>query len=129
MENRIQNCPLPKRWDYDSPLDGRPIWLASLTATTNDRTMTQPAARSRAELRHYATTYEVVAEIPGEVPLRLGFTSRVSRRTLISLARDHAADLLPHVGDNDPVSYSAAGGLRLGNVVVRKSGRTERECA
>jgi len=91
--------------------------------------MPNPAPRSRDQLRYYATTYEVVAVIPGHEPVRLGFTARPSKRAFIRLAHDHAALLLPHIEENDAVSYTAAGGLRLGAVTIRRSGRTERECA
>jgi hypothetical protein len=85
--------------------------------------------RSRTDLKHYATTYEVVAELPGD-SIRLGFTARPSRREFLRLAREHADVFLPHLSDDDTASYSAASGLRLGRaVLVRVSGRTERECA
>ncbi len=85
--------------------------------------------RTRADLKYHATTYEVVAELP-EDTIRLGFTARPSRREFLRLARRHADLLLPHLFDDDTASYSAASGLRLGRaVLVRRSGRTERECA
>jgi hypothetical protein len=85
--------------------------------------------RSRLVLRRYATSYEVIAELPTGV-LRLGFTARPSRAIYLSLARSQADAILPYVTDDDMASYTAAGGLRLGlNVLVRTSGRTERQCA
>lgn len=91
--------------------------------------MPNPAPRTRDQLRHYATTYEVVAVIPGHEPIRLGFTERPSKIAFIRMAQDHATLLLLHIGENDSVSYTAAGGLRLGAITIRRSGRTERECA
>jgi hypothetical protein len=85
-------------------------------------------ARTREALQYRDTTYEVVAIIPGREAVRLGFTARPSKATFIRLARAHSALLLPHLGDDDAVSYSASAGLRIGAVVVRKSGRTERDC-
>lgn len=85
--------------------------------------------RTRAEMHRRLTTYEVVAETPAGV-IRLGFSHRTGRADLLRLARRHAAVLLPHVSETDQVSYSMRDGLRLGaRVVVRKSGRTERDCA
>jgi hypothetical protein len=87
------------------------------------------AARSRAQLHRYATTYEVVAETPAGT-IRLGFTARPGKVTFIHMAREHADALLSHLTDDDTTTYSAARGLRLGAaVLVRTSGRTERECA
>lgn len=85
--------------------------------------------RTRAELHNRTTTYEIVAVLPTGAQHRLGFTARISKRTLLGLAQDHAETLLPHLGGDDSASYTAAGGLRLGAVTVRKSGRTERECS
>lgn len=87
------------------------------------------APRSRVALHRRLTTYEVVADIPtGRI--RLGFVVRPSKTSLLRLAREHSAALLPYVSDSDTATYSADAGLRLGaKVVVRRSGRTERECA
>lgn len=89
----------------------------------------QPA--SLQALARYATTYEVVAILPDGSQYRLGFTKRPSLRSFMRLAREHSTLILPHLGDaaDKPASYTAAGGLVLGPVIVRKSGRTERECA
>lgn len=90
--------------------------------------MPDTAPRTRTAMLRRSTTYEVVATLPtGEI--RLGFTSRPSRATFLRLARQHADAILPHIADDAPATYTTAGGLRLGAVTIRKSGRTEREIA
>lgn len=85
--------------------------------------------RTLEQLHGRRTTYEVVAVLPIGTHERLGFTSRPSRATLLRMAREASELILPHLTNDDTITYSAAGGLRIGPVVVRKSGRTERECA
>jgi hypothetical protein len=91
--------------------------------------MPSRSPRTRSELLRYGTTYEIVAELPSGA-VRLGFTARPSMSTFVRLAQQHAEEILPHIAADDEASYTAAGGLRLGrDVLIRKSGRTERECA
>lgn len=76
--------------------------------------------RTRSQMRNYSTAYEIVAVLPSGNP----------KSSLLTMARRHADALLPLISDDDMASYSARDGLRLGkNVVIRKSGLTERECA
>lgn len=85
--------------------------------------------RSLVELQNRNTTYEVVAVVPGG-PIRIGFTNRPSYRKFLTMAQKNAETLLPFVSETDMVSYSQKNGLRLGEkVVIRLSGKTERECA
>ena len=95
------------------------------------RTSAAPDAqpRTREALHGCPTTYEVVADLPtGRV--RLGFTARACRGTLLWYARMHRDLLLPHVDLDATWSYSRTTGLVLcPSVAVRLSGRTERDCA
>lgn len=88
-----------------------------------------PRTRTLTQMHRHATAYEIVAELPTGT-IRLGFTIRPSARTFLRMAMDHREAIIPHIREEDDASYTAAGGLRLNEkVTIRKSGKTERDCA
>lgn len=90
--------------------------------------MKGPFPRGPEETFRRTTRYEVMAELPGH-RVRVGFTSRPSRSAFLRMAQAYHEALDPHLTPEDVWSYSQRDGLRLGKaVVVKMSGRTERQC-
>lgn len=101
------------------------------TDTHITSTSTINAPRTLAQLHRRTTAYEVVAVLPTGA-IRLGFTTRPSKHTLLALAQraDNLSQILPHVSDDVRPKYNAERGWTFGSTVaIKLSGRTERECA
>lgn len=93
--------------------------------TTNTQSLRTVEPRTLEAMHRRPTCWEVAAYFPDGRRLILGYTARVTRDGLLSLARDHADAILPFVSEDDPASYSAARGLHLGPVRIARTGRTE----
>ena len=90
--------------------------------------MATPLPRTKAELRNRPTSYEVAAFFSDGTSVRLGFTSRVTKMSLIAIARKHGDYLLSMMTEADADAewrYSRKDGLRLGNARVAPTGNTE----
>jgi hypothetical protein len=91
----------------------------------------RPTPRTLAQQHRRQTTYEIGAYLDGALLAVLGYTMRPTLATLARAAQAHADILLPHLDPNadDRLSYRA-GALTLSpRLVIRKTGRTEREAA
>lgn len=90
---------------------------------------TQP--RSLEEMHRRITAYEIVA-VQGEKHIRLGFTARPNKRSLLDAARSQGGllcSMLSKAEQEAIPTYTKAGGWRFGSLSVRLSGKTERDCA
>lgn len=93
--------------------------------TTDTQASRAVEPRTLAAMHRRPTRWEVAAHFPDGTRLIFGYTARVTRSGLLSLAQQHAEAILPYVSEEDPASYSAARGLQLGPVRIAKTGRTE----
>lgn len=89
---------------------------------TEPRTLEQMALRP--------TAWEIVAKHENGQEIRLGFSERRTKRSLLSTAQANGETVLAMLGTWDgEATYSAATGWIFGPVAIRFSGRTERDLA
>jgi hypothetical protein len=90
------------------------------------------APRPRASIVGRATRYEVCAHIAGQRVGPVAFMQRVTRSTLLAFARQHADAIFPHLTEEEldgDWSYRAGALAVCPRVVIRATGRTERDAA
>lgn len=90
--------------------------------------------RSRTAMMNLSTSYEMVLVVDGVTVKRLGFDAKKTRSALMNAARNNGSEIMSKLSEEEADmdwNYSAAKGLAFGrgNVVVRFSGRTERDVA
>ena|SRR5687768_5370718 len=90
-------------------------------------TLTAVAPRNPHTIIGRMTRYAIECVIDGQVSI-IGYTSRMSKHTLIAAAREQADAILPFLTDDDRCSYRA-GVFVLGPRVTLRFGATERETA
>lgn len=91
-------------------------------------TLTPATPRTPTQCHNYRTRYEIVLIRPGMAPVAVAFLQKPSWIEFVGIAQKYRDTIAPLVDLDAGWKYSAAGGLDLGSgVVIRKSGRTERD--
>lgn len=103
------------------------------TTKTEKRMMNDALPRTREQLQHRGTSYEVAARHPNGESVVVGFTPRTSRVGLLAVVRSRGDELIQliNVTDDTPNKFYRDGAdrwqLQIGEWTVGFTGYTERD--
>ena len=91
--------------------------------------------RTLQDMQGKPTAYEIVvtSDLKPDYKARIGFTAKVTKMMLFEMATAFAQTMEPEdmqalIGDNALVTFTRKDGLRVGNMVISTTGRTEHTC-
>lgn len=84
--------------------------------------------RTLEQMQNYGTSYEVIAVVDEKQIFPLEYTPRKTKSILLKIAQKYGNFLLQYVEGDPDVKYKK-NAWHFGNVVVKYSGKTERDIA